>query len=213
MQPGINDAPHRSRPRHRVEQEGDRAWLHDTVLQVLEYLATGGYGSCTDPQRLMEVAARAADDLREVIDGSELLDVPAPFADAIRFVVEEAREISDIDVQLQLNGPVEQIDPIVGGEIVAVVREALNNARKHSEARRAFVECDVLDERLEVRVVDDGRGFDPLTVREGLGIRCSMRQRMARCGGSIAIASAPGRGVVVRITSGTTNPRLTETVA
>jgi hypothetical protein len=36
---------------------------------------------------------------------------------------------------------------------------------------------------------------------------------MARCGGSIAIASAPGRGVVVRITSGSTNPRMTESVA
>ena len=208
-----DDASQRSRPRHRVEQEDDRAWLHDTVLQVLEYLATGGYGSCTDAERLMQVAARAADDLREVIDGSELLDVPAPFADALRSVVEEARELSGMDVRLELSGPVDRIDPIVGGEVVAVVREALNNTRKHARASVAFVECELHEDRLEVRVVDDGRGFDPLTVREGLGIRCSMRQRMARCGGSIAIASAPGRGVVVRITSGSTNPRLTESVA
>jgi signal transduction histidine kinase len=213
MQSGTNDASHSSRPRHRVEQEDDRAWLHDTVLQVLEYLATGGYGSCTDAQRLMQVAARAADDLREVIDGSELADVPTPFVDGLHSVVEEARDLSGIDVRIDLSGPVDRIDPIVGGEIVAVVREALNNIRKHSGARVAFVECDVDADRLEVRVVDDGHGFDPLTVREGLGIRCSMRQRMARCGGSIAIASAPGRGVVVRITSGTTNPRMTESVA
>lgn len=213
MQFGTTDAPHASRPRHRVEQEDDRAWLHDTVLQVLEYLATGGFGSCTDAQRLMQVAARAADDLREVIDGSELTDIPTSFVDGLSTVVEEARELSGIDVRLELTGPVDEIDPIVGGEIVAVVREALNNARKHSGARIAFVECDADVERVEVRVVDDGHGFDPLTVREGLGIRCSMRQRMARCGGSIAIASAPGRGVVVRITSGMTNPRMTESVA
>ncbi len=213
MQPGTNDAPPSSRPRHRVEQEHDRAWLHDTVLQVLEYLATGGYGTVVDAERLMQVAARAADDLREVIDGSELADVPTPFVDGLHSVVEEARELSGIDVHLDITGAVDDIDPIVGGEIVAVVREALNNIRKHSGARVAFVECDAEVDRLEVRVVDDGQGFDPLTVREGLGIRCSMRQRMARCGGSIAIASAPGRGVVVRITSGTTNPRMTESVA
>ena len=217
MHHDTNDASSRAGTFHRVEQAHHRAWLHDTVLQVLEYLATGGYGSCTDAQRLMEVAARAADDLREAIDGSEdELALMASFHEELRIVVAEARELSGIDVRLDLHGPADRIDPALGHEIVAVVREALNNTRKHSGASVAFVECDVYPERLEVRVVDDGHGFDPSTVREGLGIRCSMRERMARCGGSIAIASAPGRGVVVRISSATTGsgaPRVRESVA
>jgi signal transduction histidine kinase len=196
----------------RAQEERQRAWLHDTVLQVLEYMAAGGYGSCTEAAQLMQVAARAADELRAAIERDGELRQPRTFVDGLESVVREARELSGLDVRLALAGEVDEVDPLVGSEIVAVVREALNNTRKHSGAQVAQVECEARDQRVEVRVVDDGSGFDPLTVREGLGIRCSMRQRMARCGGSIAIASAPGRGVVVRITSDS-SPRMTESVA
>jgi signal transduction histidine kinase len=195
------------------EQDRHRAWLHDTVLQVLEYLATGGYGECSDAEGLMRVAARAADDLREVIDGSDGFRESPDFVEQLQTVVDEASDLSGIDVRLELGELAEPVDPVVGGEIVAVVREALNNARKHSHALVASVECESRDGQVEVRVVDDGLGFDPLTVREGRGIRCSMRERMARCGGSIAIASAPGRGVAIHITSSATGTTVTESVA
>lgn len=197
----------------RHEEQRHRAWLHDTVLQVLEYLATGGYGECMDPQRMMAVAARAADELRDALDSPLDETAPTAFSTAIGMVVAEARTMSDIDVHLDLGGLVDEVEPTVGNEIVAVVREALNNTRKHSGAKVARVECDAVDGQLEVRVVDDGHGFDPHTVREGLGMRCSMRERMARCGGSVAIASTPGRGVLIRITGHVDGSRITESVA
>jgi signal transduction histidine kinase len=197
----------------RREEDRHRAWLHDTVLQVLEYLATGGYGECSDAERLMRVAARAADDLRQVIDGGDGIRESPDFVEQLRSVVDEARDLSGIDVQLDLSELDEPVDPVVGGEIVAVVREALNNARKHSHALIASVECESRDGQVEVRVVDDGLGFDPLTVREGRGIRCSMRERMARCGGSVAIASAPGRGVAIHIMGSARGSTMTESVA
>jgi signal transduction histidine kinase len=185
----------------RQVEERHRAWLHDTVLQVLEYLATGGYGECTDPKRMMHVAGRAADDLREVLDGAAPIDgAGTEFEAALHDVVDEARGLSDIQVHLDVSELDDTVHPSVGHEIVAVVREALNNTRKHSGARSARVVCATHQGHVEVHVVDDGHGFDPRTVHEGLGMRCSMRQRMARCGGSVAIASAPGRGVMVRIT-------------
>ncbi|MCB0879384.1 MAG: ATP-binding protein [Thermoleophilia bacterium] len=197
----------------RREEERHRAWLHDTVLQVLEYLATGGYGQCTDAERLMRVAGRAADDLREAIDG-ECDELPPPdFRDAISHVVNEARALSHIDVHLDTEHLDCDVEPIVASEIVAVVREALNNTRKHSGASNARVTCESHDGHVEVHVVDDGHGFDPRTVHEGLGMRCSMRERMARCGGSVAIASAPGRGVMIRITGRAGSDHVTESVA
>lgn len=195
------------------EEQRHRAWLHDTVLQVLEYLATGGYGECTDPEQMREVAARAADELREVLDGPLEPAMPPEFAVAIGHVVDEARALSDLEVHLDLEELEVDVDPEVGREIVAVVREALNNTRKHSGARSARVACSSHGSQVEVQVVDDGHGFDPRTVREGLGMRCSMRERMARCGGSVAIASAPGRGVMVRITGDTSARRVAESVA
>ena len=196
----------------REQDERHRAWLHDNVLQVLEYVATGGYGECTDPTRLMQVAARAADDLRDVIDGEPEGRRDEDFVEELHRIVEEARELSSIDVRLDLRDLHEAVEPALGHEIVAVVREALANARKHSGARRVIVQCIARHGTVDVRVADDGQGFDPLAIREGIGIRCSMRQRMARCGGAVSIASAPGRGAVVRVTAHRSTP-FTESVA
>jgi signal transduction histidine kinase len=196
----------------REEEERHRAWLHDTVLQVLEYVATGGYGECVEAEGLMRVAARAADDLREVIDGDGSRRGADDFIEGLHMVVDEARELSGMDVQLDLSEAFDRVEPELGTEIIAVAREALTNARKHSNAKLAIVQCISSSGSVEVRIVDDGDGFDPLSVREGVGIRCSMRQRMARCGGSVAIASAPGRGAVVRVMVGE-QARITESVA
>lgn len=205
-------ALHRASELIREEEDRHRAWLHDNVLQVLEYVATGGYGECVDAQRLMRVAARAADELRILIDGDAPLRNEDSFADGLRSVVEEARDLSDMDVRLDLGDAVDPVDSELGREIIGVVREALANTRKHSGARVVVVQCISRGQGLEVRIVDDGDGFDPLSVREGVGIRYSMRQRMARCGGSVAIASAPGRGAVVRIIVGEQSS-ITESVA
>jgi signal transduction histidine kinase len=166
-----------------------------------------------DPQRMMTIAARAADELRAVLDGPLDEIPPTAFSAAIGNVVAEAREMSDIDLRLDMCELVDEVEPAVGREIVAVVREALNNTRKHSGAQFARVECTAADGQVEVCVIDDGHGFDPHTVREGMGMRCSMRERMARCGGAVAIASTPGRGVLVRITGQVNGSRVTESVA
>ena len=44
---------------------------------------------------------------------------------------------------------------------------------------------------------DDGRGFDPGTAGEGLGI-ANLRDRVASLGGSLAILSSAGEGTTVR---------------
>src|SRR5690242_6104033 len=47
-----------------AERARTRAWLHDTLLQQLEYIAAGGYADEVDPRELMRVAAAAATELR-----------------------------------------------------------------------------------------------------------------------------------------------------
>jgi signal transduction histidine kinase len=52
--------------------------------------------------------------------------------------------------------------------------------------------------RLEVIVIDRGAGFDPDRVDETrLGLRRSIAERTADCGGQASIWSAPGQGSVV----------------
>jgi signal transduction histidine kinase len=46
-------------------------------------------------------------------------------------------------------------------------------------------------------VTDDGRGFDPTAVTEGVGVTQSIRARVQDIGGRAEIRSQPGRGTEV----------------
>ena len=75
--------------------------------------------------------------------------------------------------------------------------EALQNVVKHSGARTATVELATGAGDLEFEVTDDGRGFDPHTVRPGSGLD-SFDQRLAFAGGLAVVETAAGRGTRVR---------------
>ena len=51
-----------------AERARSRAWLHDTLLQQLEYIAAGGYADVADARELMRVAAGAATELRAYVE-------------------------------------------------------------------------------------------------------------------------------------------------
>jgi len=82
-------------------------------------------------------------------------------------------------------------------ELVRLVREALTNARRHSEARRVRVAAGTSGGKLWAEVTDDGRGFDPQKVSAGMGTR-GMRERARLLGGVLKIVSKPGEGTRVR---------------
>jgi signal transduction histidine kinase len=75
--------------------------------------------------------------------------------------------------------------------------EALQNAAKHGrDATRAHISLRE-SEVLAFAVSDDGSGFDPSTARQGAGLR-NMRDRVEALGGTLSVASWPGRGTTVR---------------
>ncbi|NED67028.1 histidine kinase, partial [Streptomyces sp. SID10244] len=76
--------------------------------------------------------------------------------------------------------------------LVAATREALINAAKHSGERKVDVYGEVTDEQVDVFVRDRGVGFEPEHVDDDRqGIARSIRARMERAGGDVAIDSAP----------------------
>jgi signal transduction histidine kinase len=79
--------------------------------------------------------------------------------------------------------------------IYRLVQEALNNALRHSGARNAKVTVGRTANNIEVRVSDDGSGFDPARTR-GLGI-LGMEERVKRLGGTFTVQSKPEQGVVL----------------
>jgi signal transduction histidine kinase len=77
-----------------------------------------------------------------------------------------------------------------------VTAEALTNVAKYAQASCASVELSVEDDRLRVRVRDDGvGGADPAT---GTGLR-GLRDRVDALDGELAVESPPGGGTTVTV--------------
>ena len=81
--------------------------------------------------------------------------------------------------------------------VYRIVQEALTNATKHGEAKRAVVEISEDEATVHVSIRDDGKGFDPSVATGGFGL-IGMRERAQVLGGQLAIETAPGEGACVR---------------
>jgi signal transduction histidine kinase len=79
-----------------------------------------------------------------------------------------------------------------------VVEEALSNILRHAKASNAIVTLRLLDSRLEVRVLDNGVGFDPTQIQAGIGLS-SLQARVLAAGGSWHIDGSGGTLVVAAL--------------
>ena len=78
--------------------------------------------------------------------------------------------------------------------LLLAVKEALNNAAKHSGATELQLQIRRQGEGLTVVVQDNGRGFDPAqTKNERNGLQ-NMAQRLNEVGGKCILTSQPGNG-------------------
>ena len=83
-------------------------------------------------------------------------------------------------------------------EIYLVCKETITNIAKHAGASAAAVDLRVDGHRLRLTISDTGRGFDPDAPTDGTGLS-SLRRRAAAIGGTIVVASSPGRGTRVTL--------------
>jgi len=116
-----------------------------------------------------------------------------------------------IQTTVEILGVAERIVGQPATHCFRIVQEALNNAAKHSGAKRAEVELKFGADKLTVTVMDFGRGLktdgvnaDPLKAdnkgssRRGLGL-IAMRERASLLGGRLEVHSTPGAGTTVEL--------------
>ena len=77
------------------------------------------------------------------------------------------------------------------------VKEALNNALKHSAATELHLGIHWDKPRLTVTVRDNGKGFDLKTIESGRNGLINMTQRLNELDGTCEIVSRPGEGCLV----------------
>ena len=83
--------------------------------------------------------------------------------------------------------------------LLLAVKEALNNAAKHSQATELVLRIRGQGGGLLVAVQDNGRGFDPAHAKPDRNGLTNMTQRMQELGGSCRLVSQPGQGCRVEL--------------
>ena len=136
--------------------------------------------------------------LREIAHSLESRSVVSrPLGEILHRETEAFQERTGIEVHLELRGDAEDLS---SGQRVAVFRaiqEALANVREHSGASRVDLTVRARRNSIEVRIVDDGTGFEVeralarAAQRGRLGL-VGIGERVRMLGGTFDVDSAPG---------------------
>ncbi|MBA3437356.1 MAG: sensor histidine kinase [Thermoleophilaceae bacterium] len=204
---GVDDERRRSGKLVLRAQEEERRRvardLHDEVNQSLTaiLLRLEALAQDTPAERLEEVvelkrlATQAMDELLNLarqlrptaLDDHGLLP-------AIEAQVRGLEERSGIQARLEISGDPAFLDEEKQTVIYRVAQEALANAGRHAHARTVALALEVSGEAAELRIRDDGVGFDPVVSRgDGLGLD-GMVERARLVGGELDLRSSPGAG-------------------
>jgi signal transduction histidine kinase/ligand-binding sensor domain-containing protein len=177
--------------------------VHDGIGQTLAIIRTRAQlglseGDAPSVRRHLEeistVALDGIDDVRKVAHGLRPAQLETRgLTRALEALVRQASGSTGIGLDAsigEVDGVVARADEI---NVYRIVQEAISNMVRHSQARRGYITVEVRGRDLEIRIDDDGVGFDPLLVSGGLGLT-GIVERARILGGRAAVRSSPGKG-------------------
>lgn len=171
--------------------------LHDGVLQTLALVER----RAGDPA-LARLAREQERELREFLFGTAG-DRTAGGRDleaALRAAAARYEESFGGRVQVLVADDVPVLDAGSVAALTGAVGEALVNAGKHGRAGTVtvYVEPDK-ESAVFCSIKDDGVGFDPAVIPEGVGLSRSIRGRVVEAGGRVEVRAVPGAGAEVML--------------
>ena len=182
--------------------------LHDTVIQRLFAAGMSLQGAVrlvrSDPDAAVARVEGAVNDLdltvkhiRTAIFGLEQEHVDANgLRTRVLSLVGEAAGALGTEPRVLLDGPLDTgLDPRIGTELLATLREALSNIARHARAVRVDVEV-LVEEDVCLRVVDDGIGPPAAGVPRGKGL-ANMEARASALGGTLELRAGNPAGTVL----------------
>jgi two-component system, LuxR family, sensor kinase FixL len=196
---------------HVIEMEQKRIGqdLHDSLGQQLlavsflcnvlkKKLAAGIMPDPSEAAHIEDLLGEAKTNVRKLTRGLYAGDLEARGLGAcLKDMTEHMREMSAVACVFEGEDTLVLQDRSKSENLFRMAQEALNNAVKHSLAKRIVVALNKEGSRLTLSVRDDGTGFAHGEARnKGLGLR-SMRYRANAIGGTFDIASDPKTGTVV----------------
>ncbi|HEU5014803.1 MAG TPA: PAS domain S-box protein [Roseiflexaceae bacterium] len=185
--------------------------LHDSVSQALFGIALGARTART---LLDRDPTKAADPLDYVLSLAEaglaemralIFELRPESLETEGLVAALTKQAASLKARHNIEAtttlcPEPDVPLAVKEALYRIGQEALHNMVKHARATHVDVIMVCNERQLFLTICDDGVGFDPGGDFPGhLGLR-SMRERVARLGGELAIISEPGQGTTISAT-------------
>jgi signal transduction histidine kinase len=195
----------REAERTRIARE-----LHDELAQWLTALKMDASWIAKRLPREHEQLVAKAERMKSVVDSTVAAmrriaaDLRPVMLDDLGLVAALESLVSDLKaragIEANLNAAGDQLDlgePLATA-VYRMVQEALTNVARHANASAVAVDAGVVDEKLRVRVRDDGTGLKPDPERKSFGL-LGIRERARTLGGDAHIYSPPEGGTIVEI--------------
>jgi signal transduction histidine kinase len=108
-----------------------------------------------------------------------------------------------IEYRVEIDGQPRSLNPLIRAELGKIAREAIYNAFRHSKAKAIEVELTYGKREIQLRVRDDGRGFEPALLQSNsahlhLGLQ-NMRKRAEKIEARFRLWSRPGSGTELEV--------------
>lgn len=179
-----------------LERQRIMADMHDGLgSSLLSALVAMEQGSMSHEQ-CVEVLRECVDDLRLVIDSLEPVghDLVSLLA-TMRYRLGKRLQIGGLKLEWDVQDlpPLPWLEPPDALHVLRLMQEALNNVLKHAKASRVRMVTRHHGSHVEIRVEDDGAGFDLQTIQHGRGLKSQLK-RAQRLGGKLRVDSSPGMG-------------------
>lgn len=179
-----------------LERQRIMADMHDGLgSSLLSALVAMEQGSMSHEQ-CVEVLRECVDDLRLVIDSLEPVghDLVSLLA-TMRYRLGKRLQIGGLklDWDVQDLPPLAWLEPPDALHVLRLMQEALNNVLKHARASRVRMVTRHHGSFVEIRVEDDGAGFDLQSIQHGRGLKSQIKRAQA-LGGKLRVDSSPGNG-------------------
>ena len=186
--------------------------LHDSIAQSLAFLkiqvqllriATQRGDADAVAEAVGELDAGVREsyaDVRELLVHFRTRTDGQDIEPALRTTLAKFEHQTGLQARLEMAGHGVSLAPDVQVQVLHIVQEALSNIRKHARASHVVVRASAAP-HWSFEVEDDGQGFDAQGGSRGethVGLRI-MRERAARVGATVDVASRRGGGCTVRV--------------
>ena len=191
--------------------------LHDSLAQLLaaalmnvrfmnEEVTKQNAISTADLSALEDVISKALFQVRTMLfDLRPVILETQGLGAALEAYTKRLRKEGTGRLRLSVSRELGRLTPKVETAVFSIIRESLNNVRRHARAKNIRVALDRDEEKLYVAIEDDGQGFDVDLVERMYGERGSigllnMKEWAETVGGTLAIESEVGQGTKVSMT-------------